>query len=418
MTPLETLPDFRIRRIIVGGAVRKPIEILRPFLDSLSWQEWPKQVEPHFVFVADWPEPNVAEEYLRNWLKERNGELLASHQRPPANDFSDAPGLDSHQWTPASMARVGAHKNQLLRRCIELKADAVWYVDADLILDRSCFASLDACDKPITTAVFWTRWSRGGSETRKIWASPQVWLTQPYGLSGRGMDEAEFRSKLTSRGLTRVYGFGACTLLKRAVIEAGIDFSYVPGAPMEGLWAGEDRHLCLKAELRHIDAWADNWPDIFHIYHSPDDVQRIPEMVARLSAPHPTRAQLGDLVSIRLRALEPLPSGPGRFHQMAPQAVRGRLGTMPIAPELEEAIYELNRADRKIVRVHHPLHHPMPYLRGRTRLIELSLLDVRPFGFPPVLENDVYVGKLSQTVRHHEDITPDQHESIQEVASA
>jgi hypothetical protein len=401
----------------VGTSVRKALPILSAHLASLAKQEAPPRTRLHFCYVADWPEPNVAEQFLIDWVKERNGEVLIPQQRAPSDDFSDAPGLDSHQWQPSSMARVGQAKNAILQRALQLKADYVFLCDADLILDTTCLASLLACDKPIATAVYWTRWSRGGTELRKVHASPQVWLRHPYQLDGRGMDEAEFRSKLTHRGLVRVWGFGACTLIKRAVIEAGVDFSYVPGAPMEGLWAGEDRHFCLKAELRHIDAYADCWPDVAHIYHAQDDVPKIPQWVERLSQTHPTHAGRGDLVSIRLRALEPIPVGPGRFQQMQPQLVRGRLGQIPVAPEIEEALYTLKRGDKQIIRCHFPITHPLPYLRNRVRLIELSLIDCKSYSQPPILEEELYVGPRSGAVLDRTHLSDEQHESLAEVVN-
>jgi hypothetical protein len=368
------------------------------------------------VFVADWPNTNdIAELYLRAWVEQRGGEVLSPVSPPAHDDFSDAANHDSHQWGASAMARVGANKNRILLRALELKADYVFLADSDLILDRTTIASLLAAEKPITTAVYWTHWSKRGTETQKVHAAPQVWLTMPYGLSGRGMDEAEFRQKLLSRNLARVWGFGACTLINRRVLEAGVNFEYLPDVPREGLMAGEDRHFCIRAERLHIDAWADTWPDIQHIYHADQDVPRIPEMLHRLGTPHPEKAQLGDLVSLKLRPLEPLPVSPGRFQQPTPILTRGRLGQLAMAPEIEEAVYELTRGERKVVRIHAPIHHPAPFLRGRTRLIEVTLLDCKPFSFPPVVEDELFVGPHSGAWIDRETLTDEQHESLAEV---
>lgn len=404
MTPhLEPLPEFRKTRIVVGTTVRKSLPVLQAYLASLDWQEKPKGVVFEFCFVPDFgPDQQDALQYLLKWVNERGGVLLQG-QQAQAVDFSDAPGLDSHQWGASAMARVGVNKDQIIRYALDSKADALWLVDADLILDTTCFASLYAADRPIVTGVYWTRWSRQRSETQKVFAAPQVWLRHPYFLDGRGMDEAEFRQKLLSRDLTRVWGFGANTLLKRAVLEAGVRFEYVPEVPLTGLMAGEDRHLCVRAERLHIDAWADPWVDCFHIYHGDEDVPRIPEMVARLGAPHPARARLGDLVSLKLRPLEPLAVGPGRFQQPVPITARGRLGALALLPEVEEAVYELERGDRKIVRATFPIHHPIGAMRGRKRLIEVTLVDVKKFDYPPVVEGDLLVGTRSGRIMESDD---------------
>src|SRR6185436_17038531 len=109
-------------------------------------------------------------------------------------------------------------------------------------------------------------------------AGPQVWLRHPYQLDGRGLDVAKFRRKLVNREVTRVWGQGACSLIRMPVLHAGIDFTHIPNEPaiQQGMMVWEDRHFCIRAERGHIDMWADPWADIFHIYHQPEDVNLIP----------------------------------------------------------------------------------------------------------------------------------------------
>lgn len=387
---LELLPDFRDTVIVVGTSARKSLPILKAYLQSLDDQQLPPRVKLVPCFVPDFtPAQQDADQYLRDWVKFRNGKILRGAPSQQG-DFADS-GFDSHQWSPTAMARVGYNKNQIIQFALQSKADYLLLADADLILDRTTVASLLSCEKPITTAVYWTKWSKRETETRKLAAQPQCWLRQPYLLDGRGMDEAEFRSSLVARRLTRVWGFGALTLINRKVLEAGVDFSYLPDVTREGMMAGEDRHFSIRAERLHIDAWADGWPDIFHVYHD-EDVLKIPQMAERLGREHPTRAVVGDLVSLRLRALEPLPVGPNRFQSIAPQLVRGRLGALALSPEIESAILSMNRGDVQTVRCQHPPHHPLPFLRGRTRLYEVTLIDVKPASsVQPVLEDELHV---------------------------
>lgn len=392
---LHQLPDVRETIIVVGTTCRKPLAVLQPYLASLDWQDLPSRVKLVPAFVLDFtPEQADARQYLEEWVIQRKGVMLDA---PPSAsvDFSDDPRFDAHQWNGSSMARVGESKNKILAYANSIRADYVFFADSDLILDRTTLRSLLEADKPITTAVYWTHWTKRVTENSKVAAGPQVWLTHPYGMSGRGMEEAEFRAKLLDRGLHRVWGFGACTLIGRRALEAGINFSYVPEVSTTGLMGGEDRHFCIRAERSHIDAYADCWPDIFHIYHADQHIPRIPEMLARLGAAHPEKAQLGDLVSLRLRPLEPIPVSPTMMQQAFPQTVRGRLGTIPMVPELEEAIYSLTRGQTTIVQATFPMHHPIAYFRGRKRLIELTLVDVKRFGFAPVIDEELKVGPKS-----------------------
>lgn len=395
MPQLEPTPDYRETVVVCGTSIRKPLEILRPYLASLDWQILPPRTRIHYAFVPDWVQPNTdAETYLRDWVKERGGEIIRGVPTT-AGDFEDGPQFDSHQWGATAMRRVGNNKSKLIRRTLELKADAFFHADGDLILDTMTLNSLIACEKPVVTAVFYTHWTKRGFETRQIHAAPQVWLRHPYELSGRGMDEAEFRQKLISKELTRVWGFGACTLIARKVLEAGINFDVLPDVPQQGLMAGEDRHFCIRTERAHIEAFADPFPDIFHIYHADQHIPQIPEMVKRLGTPHPTKATLGDLVSLKLEALEPVPHGNGGLQGIPRQHVRGRLGQIALMPELEEAVHNMSRGETRIVPVHFPIHHPLQYFRGRRRLIRVTVVDIKPLSWPPVLDAELFVGPHS-----------------------
>lgn len=392
---LETLPDYRDTVIVVGTSVRKSAPILKAYLDSLAWQDLPARHRLVPCFVPDFaPGQEDSQQLLFQWVNERGGVLIQGAQATQA-DFADGAEHDSHQWGQSAMARVGYNKNAILRYALETKADYVFLCDADLILDKYTIRSLLNTEKPIVTATYWTRWSKKANENTKISAGPQVWLRHPYSLDGRGMDEAEFRDKLLSRQVQRVWGFGACTLINRRVLEAGLSFDYLPDVPQQGLMAGEDRHFCIRAERMHIDAYADNFPDIFHIYHADQDIPKIPEMVARLGADHPSGPSLGDLVSLRLKPLEPLPVAPGRFQNSPVIQIRGRLGQIGMLPELEEAIHNLKRGEKTIAKTNFPISSPVGYLRGRQRLIEVTLLDCKPHGYPPVVEDDLNVGKNS-----------------------
>ena len=389
MSPvLAQLPDHQQKVIAVGSSIRKNLPILQAFLQSLDWQSLPPNTRILPLFVPDFlGEQADAEVYLREWTTTHGGELLRGVPSA-AGDFSDAGA--THQWSLEATRRIAANKNRIIKRALQLNADALFLVDADLILDRTVLAQLIADEKPIVTAVYYTKWQRQTKETQKQYAMPQVWLLNPYQLSGRGMDDAEFRTKLVNRELQRVWGFGACTLIQRRVLETGLDFSPHPDAPQDGLNAWEDRQFCWKAERMHIEAWADSHPDIFHIYDSQLDVPKIPAMLQQLGANHPQQAKLGDLVSLTLEALEPVPTprGPTIVPKQYP---RGRLGQLPLMPEIEGAILTMRRGEIRTIPVHFPINHSLAYFRGRRRLIRIGLLDVKPFAAPVGLEEEIRV---------------------------
>lgn len=403
------LPEARESLIVVGTSVRKRVDILRAYLDSLAAQELPERTRLHPIFVADNLAPDALM-LLRAWTEARGGEVLSGAPAPLADFSDDHP--DSHQWSESAMHRVGAAKDRILARARALHANHVWLCDADLMCDRTTLKSLLGCAAPIATAVYWTRWSRSGAETRKVHAAPQVWLRHPYELFGMGYTEAEFRERLAKRTLTPVPGYGACTVIAKSALDAGVSFA--PIDAQQGLMDGEDRHFCRRASALHLHSVADPWPDIFHIYHAQDDVPRIPEMYERLLTPHPERAVLGSLVSLTLTALEPLSMGAGGWTAVPSQHVRGRLGTLPLMPELEEAIYGLDRGATTVVPVHFPVHYPVPGYAGSRRLIRVTLNDTKPNGWPPVLEDELFVGPHSGAYIRTTEYTGAQLQGMQE----
>jgi hypothetical protein len=228
-----------------------------------------------------------------------------------------------------------------------------------------------------------------------------VWLEHPYQLHGMGMEEWEFRRELIDRQLTDVRGLGACTLIRRPALMRGVSFHPWPGNQYPGIGQGEDRHFCMRAEALHLKLVADPWPDIFHVYHRPSDEALIPEYLKRLNDQY-TECQdlgtgfkvvempprVGDLVSLELTALEPIPTQQGAMHAPA-QFVRGRLGQLPLHPELGDAILGMQRGETRIVPVHFDLSWPFAPHRGQRKLIRVHLIDHRPFGFAPVIEEEI-----------------------------
>ena len=380
--PVQLLPAHRVTRVLIGGPVRKALEVLKAHLDTLAWQDLPPRVEVGYCFVPDFEDPgDPALAYLQTWVAARQGVLLEGTPRTP-NDFGDTGG-PTHRWTHTAMGRVGANKNLILRYALQNGYDAVWLNDADLILDPYVLRSLLDSRQPIVSAVYWTRWDKFVA----MKSAPQVWLRHVYepfqsGGIARGQTEGEFRAKLVARRLTRVWGLGACTLIQRAVIEKGVGFHRFPALPTGGLWDGEDRHFCSWAEHLHVPMAADPWPDIFHVYHD-EDVAKIPAYVQRFSEGRGTRPELGELVSVRITPLEE----PGVLTEL----VRCRVGDGTLLPDIEGTVARMGRGDTRIVRALFPAHYPLEPYRNRIKLLEVTLCDFKCFGFPPTLEDEMFV---------------------------
>jgi hypothetical protein len=402
---LRVLPFAKPIKVLIGGPVRKNATILKAHLDSLAWQELPKRVQVSYAFVDDYPAPDPGQQVLQDFIAQHKGTIFKSGESR-ADDFTDQHPV-THQWSQSAMGRVGRLKHALMKACIEGQFDYLWLVDSDLLCDKTTLASLLGGGKLITSAVYWTRWNTDP----KIHAGPQVWLKPPYQLSLPHYPETDFRRELAvDRTMTRVGGLGACTLIHRQVIEKGINYEKPPGFPSGGLMDGEDRHFCEWARRMHVELWADPWPDIFHVYH-PSDAEKIPLQTSILSMAHPQFANHGHLVSVKLTNLE---DGIGPVHE------RCRIGDGKLLPELEQAILTMRRGDTKVVRTHFPSTFPtltapqgVVPLAGAIRLIQIELLDCKPFGLAPVVADEFHMS-AEGPVMDATTLSPQQLTSLQE----
>ncbi len=399
---LRTVPHAKKLKVMVGTSVRKSVEVLMAHLQSLENQILPPNTDLTCCYVTDWPEPpkDGADVALKEWADVHNGTVLRSMEGQLSADFTDF-GVNTHNWGVSAIQRVAANKNRIIEYFLKSDSDYLWLCDADLMLDQMTLWSMLSCEKPVVAAVYWTKWHRNTGE-REVSAMPQVWLTHPYGMTGRGYeDPAEFRQQLIKRELTQVWGQGACTLIKKDVLETGVTFSHQPELQDKGgMSIGEDRHFCFQIERKHIPMYADPWPDIFHLYHLPEDLARVSGMWPRLVRCEERWEPLtGDMVSIQLEAVESvLVTRPdGKQEAVIPEKKygRGRISELLLQPELEEAIYGMRRGQAKLVSVHFPSHYPFPPYRNTRRLIRLTMIDRKPYGFAPVLEDELWVGPNS-----------------------
>jgi len=397
---LAVVPHEQTHLVVIGTTVRKNPVIVAAYLQSLAWQVSPKQVQRLYIFIDD-GSPKETRALLDAFVAEHGG-MVWDAEKAPAVDFADDNPV-THQWSNTAMDRVGRSKDRILAFARDNRAEAVWFADSDLIMDPMTLTSLWSVPEQIVAAVYWTRWSKVPPEHPPVHAGPQVWLTHPYGLAGHGMEEWEFRRRLVTRQVTTVLGQGACTLIRREALMRGVSFAPWPGNQIPGIGQGEDRHFCIRAEALHLKQVADPWPDIFHVYHRPEDEALIPEMMRRLTDLRVREQEesfainatftpsLGDLVSLDLRALEPIPTQQGWTHTQS-QLVRGRIGSLSLHPELEDAILGMTRGEVRVVPTHFGLDYPFPPYRGQRKLIRVTLIDHKPYGFAPVIEEEVVAG--------------------------
>jgi hypothetical protein len=390
---LQPTPDVHDHLVIVGTTIRKPAAIVAAYLQGLSTQRPVPHTRLLYHFILDGCPPDTAD-LVRAFVAEHGGVVEAVDGA--TGDFRDDGGV-THEWTQPAMARVGQSKNRILRAAWDQHAEAVWFVDSDLLCDPGTFRSLWYADAPIACAVYWTRW-QNTPECRPL---PQVWLQHPYQLSGQGYaDEAAFLARLATRQLTRVWGQGACTLIRRRALDKRITFDYVPGVSQEGMMGGEDRHFCLRADAAHLVMVADPWPHIFHIYHPQDvdDVGKWQEAFASDTVAAPA------WLNLSIRLLEPVPVGPSQTTLLAPVSARFRVGRGEVLPELEEAALGHLDGTPFVTPLYYPLTYPIAWLRGQKRLVEVTVVDAKSAALQPnTVARDMTIYTTAQQGELHGD---------------
>ena len=160
------------------------------------------------------------------------------------NDSDDVTVYQNHLWTGELVGKMSVMRNQTIRRALEGGYDYLLSVDTDLVLEEHTLQVLMAADKDCVAGLFWTNgWSNA-------WMYDQV--------TGNNLPEWQ------EPGLYRVGGTGALFLIKREVLEAGVDYTPIPN--IRKAIFGEDRHFCIRAACHGFGIWADSHCLPVHLY--------------------------------------------------------------------------------------------------------------------------------------------------------
>ena len=158
----------------------------------------------------------------------------------------DAMVYQNHLWTGELVGNMATYRNMTIRRALEGGYDYLLSVDTDLVLEEHTLQQLLEDDKDCVAGMFWTNgWSN-------CWMYDQV--------SENNLPEWK------TPGLYPVGGTGALFLIKRKVLEAGVDYTPIPN--LRKAVFGEDRHFCIRAVCNGFELWADNRCQPVHLYRN------------------------------------------------------------------------------------------------------------------------------------------------------
>ncbi len=162
--------------------------------------------------------------------------------------------LIDFKWCPKRLARITELRNGALKVLREIDGTHLFSIDSDVILQETdVLAHLLALDKPVVAGVYHTRW--GDPLAMEL---PNVWEFGRFEMTN------SFREKLRRPGDYPVGGLGACTLIKREVIDAGVTYDPIYNAPANygGL---EDRSFSLRVAVAGFQLWGCSCKKIKHL---------------------------------------------------------------------------------------------------------------------------------------------------------
>lgn len=249
-------------RVLIAAPVRQKPVILQHFLEGLQRLDT-TGLEVAYLFVD-----NNDDAHASQMLRAFTGQAGAPVHRlrvPVAEPYQRT---ETHHWTESLIWRLAAIKDGILHAALQHGYDYAFLVDSDLVLHPQTLRRMVGCGRDILSQVFWTVWSHDTPP------KPNVWYADHYNLYRVCREQSLERDERLRRleaflsglafyaGVYRVSGLGACTLIARRAIEAGVNFSELRGC----LLRGEDRHLCLRAEALGFRLFADATLPPLHLY--------------------------------------------------------------------------------------------------------------------------------------------------------
>lgn len=226
-------------RVLIASPVRQKPHIFKEFLGGLDRLEKPDgcEIERLFIFHNS---PELA------WMVKSS-----DHYGLVSSDDEYVTGEDTHHWQWENIYRIIRIKNKIIDFAIARNYDYLFFVDSDLVLHPKTLTTLLEAKKDICAEVFWTQW------TPQDIRSPNAWDYNSYELK-----HANRLLEWNEPGLYQVGMTGACTLIRKGVLEKGVDFTMIPNLTF---W-GEDRHFCIRAAVHGFEIWLDTHYPATHLY--------------------------------------------------------------------------------------------------------------------------------------------------------
>lgn len=255
------------QRVVIGSPIQEKPNILVEYLKSLE-ELYHEGVEVSYYFV-DNNKSRASSDLLLHFQKSHPNVTIASSQDVEMSIyFKDE---YTHLWDEKLIWKVAQLKDQIIQYAREHCFDYLFILDSDLVLHPQTLEQLIRSNKDIISNIFWTQWYPGEIEL------PQVWLQDEYTFYRKDRQEMldrdeewrrsdQFLQLLRQPGIYEVGGLGACTLISRKALEAGMRFAEIPNLSFRG----EDRHFCVRAQALGFSLFVETQYPALHLYREAD----------------------------------------------------------------------------------------------------------------------------------------------------
>lgn len=247
-------------KLLIASPIHQKPAILHHFLHSL--------MEQHYL--ADYYFIDDNKDYRSKQLLYTFQEMMKQKSKViiEASSYQDEYRKDEniHFWNEHLIWKVASFKDKMLEYAKNEQYDYIFFIDSDLLLHPETINKLIATGKDIVSEIFWTRWTKEAIE------EPQVWLRDEYVQFPDHLKNSDshekynatmnFYTQLRGAGVHKVGGLGACTLISKQAIDAGVRFEKIYNL---SFW-GEDRHFCIRAAAYGFELFVETTYPAYHIY--------------------------------------------------------------------------------------------------------------------------------------------------------
>lgn len=227
-------------KILIGGPVRQELDIFTEYIKSVRALELPDgyTAECHFIFN----ECDLSHLLLPN----ETYEIINTGSEYSCNE-------KEHVWSKSNYDHMSFLRNHMLDHALTGDYDYYFLADSDLILHPETLRHLLSLNKDLVGELFWTEYVPGGGD---FWIN--AWeYDQCYS------ERESIRKWIYEPGIYPCGGTGACFLISKKVIKAGVN--YTPIHNLRCLY-GEDRWFCIRAVVNGFDIFVDNQCRPLHLY--------------------------------------------------------------------------------------------------------------------------------------------------------